>query len=151
MKSASLISCKNKFFNLRKKLDEFSFRSFGFIVKAVMMNIKQGYLEICKELAMFLEVHNMNKKLKKNALNSTNIQVANENKNKTLIENNSRNEETALRTYDEITSIENNFNNRNKSNISFINFGNSKLLNVLNKSDRILSELEVVIENKSSI
>lgn len=113
------------------------------------MNIKQGYLDIYKELSLFLEVNMANKKIKKNVIvEESNNKLANFNKNKTLYENTFNNEETNHRTFNDITKID---NNRNYTNTSLINFSNSNIYNVIRESESILNEIKPIIIDKSSI
>lgn len=112
------------------------------------MNIKQGYLDIYKELALFLEIHLLKKKNKKNHIEYTNNDFAKDNKNKTLNEKTFNNEETNYRSYNEITKFD---NNRNQSRSSLINFSHSNIYNVIKESESILNEMKPVILDKSSI
>ena len=140
---------RNFLIKFRKKLEEFSFRSFGFIIKAIMMNLKQGYVDIYKELAVFLEVHLVNKKNKKINLVNENFTNFNFNKNKTLNEKTlNDNEETNFRTLNDITNED---NNKTGSKTSLINFSHSNIYNVIKESESILNDFKPAIINKSSI
>lgn len=120
------------------------------------MNIKQAYSDIYKDLCLFLETHSINKKIKKNNLNTyinnvdnTNIylDLNNVNKNKSIYDRTIYNEETNYRTINEITKFE---NNRVYTDTSLINFSNNSIYNVIRESESILNVLKPAIINKSS-
>ena len=46
---------------IREKLEEYSFRSIGYILKAIILNIKQDYLDMYKDLSYFMELQNKKK------------------------------------------------------------------------------------------
>ncbi len=135
-----------KFF--RKKLEEFSFKSFGFIIKGIVMNINQGYLDIRKDLTIFLDLH-LDKKNKKKAKIEDPKSFLNVAKNKITNEKTiNYDEETNYRTFNQFTKIE---IDKNISNTSLINFTNNNIFNVIRDSESILHDLKTTVINKSSI
>lgn len=112
------------------------------------MNIKQGYFQIYKDLAEFLQANLYEKINKKRNIIIDNKEVVN--KNKMILEKgNYIEEETKYKTFQDITERENLTFDSKKSIINFT-YRKNDIYNIIKESESFVNDFRLMANDKSS-